>query len=851
MRKAQKKQMEDFIKLLEQAHIEIKRNIEAGKREISLGLLEQCQEGAIELGKLIEQEEGEDFVTIPLLESYCETVYKAYEGLRKGQDVSGSRIYKNLRRSLIKAENSVKHDIKTRLEVVFLPYKASMWDSLESVWMAADADPDCDAYVMPIPYYDRNPDKSFGARHYEGDDFPDYVPITDFEKYNLADRRPDVIYIHNPYDNGNYVTSVDPRFYSWELKNYTDCLVYIPYYSTAGGMSEVQSLCLSYFYADYIIVQCEKMIGYFDSRVPREKFLPLGSPKFDRVIRMCQNPQEAPKAWKEKMQGRTVYFYNTSLGGMLANTEAFLKKMEYVFQCFEGRDDACLLWRPHPLLEPTFDSMRNQYYPWFMRLKEQFIESGLGIYDDTPDITKTIALCDVYVGDGGTSVTSLFGMAGKPVFILNNMIHSLPEKEDWRGEKINPVFDKWGNDQYQILNNQLWYSEKNDYHYRFYMDLGTGYAGGRYYMCAVEIRGAIYVLPRNARNLLIIKDKKIRKVAFREQMDQAGAFWSSWYNDRYIFLFPYKYPLLVRFNIQTEEIHYVEGITSFNVKYIGKGWQTGGIGIYGNELVFASPEDGSFIFMDIDTLKVRELSSGTKSNFGVQTIITEGENLWLLPMNKMTLACWNPTTGDVREYDDLPEDFQSVRWPNGEKCQEQPFGNMAFSKEDGKDNIIISPNFGNMYLTLNRVTGKMEKWETPIPFEPSGQNGYFAVGNTGGFCTSSRMDRMKINGEIRRIWYRPERRLYDVNINTKECSEIKIIFDVEELKAHEPGFMENSEWMQYCLMENAFNSLKDLLDGAVMGRPFDRERQIKAYGKINTNVDGTCGETIHRFMEHL
>ena len=27
---------------------------------------------------------------------------------------------------------------------------------LESVWQAADSDPYCDAYVIPIPYYDKN-----------------------------------------------------------------------------------------------------------------------------------------------------------------------------------------------------------------------------------------------------------------------------------------------------------------------------------------------------------------------------------------------------------------------------------------------------------------------------------------------------------------------------------------------------------------------------------------------------------------------------------------------------------------------------------------------------------------------
>ncbi|MCM1237294.1 MAG: hypothetical protein NC489_45075 [Ruminococcus flavefaciens] len=43
-------------------------------------------------------------------------------------------------------------------------------------------------------------------------------------------RKPDIIYFHNPYDNWNLVTSVGPRFYSSNLKKYTEKLVYIPYF---------------------------------------------------------------------------------------------------------------------------------------------------------------------------------------------------------------------------------------------------------------------------------------------------------------------------------------------------------------------------------------------------------------------------------------------------------------------------------------------------------------------------------------------------------------------------------------------------------------------------------------------
>ena len=110
--------------------------------------------------------------------------------------------------------------------------------------------------------------------------------------------------------------------------------------------------------------------------------------------------------------------------------------------------------------------MRKEFKPWYNELKKRFINKNLGIYDDTPDITNTIALSDAYIGDAGTSVTSLFGIVGKPLFIFNNMIHTLPQPDDWRGERINPAFDIWEEDRYQITgNNQLWFSEKNDYHY--------------------------------------------------------------------------------------------------------------------------------------------------------------------------------------------------------------------------------------------------------------------------------------------------------------------------------------------------------------------------------------------------
>ena len=851
MRKAQKQEVLGCVDSLHQAHEEIREALNKNNTALVRNMLSECQDFAVSLGENIERLEGEGHVTVSHLESYCEALFQAYEGADNA-GINVNKVCKTLKKHLLRVENSVRNDIRVRNEIVFLPYKAAMWDSLESVYLAAKADPDCDAYCVPIPYYEKNPDGSMGKMHYEGLDYPDNIQVIDWQSYQFEERKPDAIFIHNPYDSCNYVTSVHPRFYSDNLKRYTDCLVYIPYYATAGGMSEGQSLCPAYINADYIVIQSEDYRKFFDKRLPDNKFLPMGSPKFDRVIHKCQNPPEPPAEWKlsksqlERMKNSKVYFYNTSIGGMLANTEAFLKKMRYVFDIFKGREDACLLWRPHPLLESTFSSMRGMYKPQFDALKKEFVEENIGILDETTDIENTIALSDVYIGDSGTSVTSLFGVAGKPLFILNNNIHTLPEKDDWRGERINPQFDVWGDDRYQVTgNNQLWYSEKNDYHYKFYMDLETGYSEGGYYRGALEINDRIYVLPGNAQHLLIIKDKKIRRIDFKEPISQKGAFFGYWYAEKYIFLFPFRYPYFIRFNIDTEELCYVDGINRFNVRNVEGEWRAGGIGIYKTELVFASPVDNEFVFMDMNTFKARSLSSNSGCNLGTQVILTEGDNLWLLPLNGMTLTCWNPKTGNVREYSNFPQGFKSIQWPLEYECGERPFSNIAFSGEGSRENIILSPCWGNMYLSLNRETGQMEEWKSPMKFKTCGRNGYFAAQGIGRFVITY-PQRGKADC---RIWYAPERKLYEINIDTGEYKEVEIEFDYDDLLANEAGFMEESEWMQYCLDENAFNSLKNLLDGRITGNQFDRERQLKAFSKINVDTEGTCGMNVHNFVK--
>lgn len=412
-----------FLTLKELKNINsILLNSNSDEKEV-FSLLVQCQNYAIELGNTIESVYGQNNSCIHLLEEYCEIIYQI------SQSISDKAAYmQKCKNALRHIELLIKHmqkEIPDRLEAVFLPYKASMWDSLESVWFAADNDDECDAYVIPIPYYDKNPDGTFREEHYELKEFPEYVSVMQYDKYDFEVRKPDIIFIHNPYDKGNFVTSVHPYFYSKNLKKFTEKLVYIPYFVLDGkGIKAEYVLTTGVLNADCIIVQNEKekedYIRHFHDEYPQiniaDKILPLGSPKFDKMRSLNRNNVNAPKEWLDRVNGKKVILYNTTIKAMLENTERYVEKMRSVFEFFRQREEAVLLWRPHPLMESTLASMRMDIYERYMNLKNEYMRYEIGIYDDTPDMYMAIGLSDAYYGDW-SSVVWLYKQTGKMVLI--------------------------------------------------------------------------------------------------------------------------------------------------------------------------------------------------------------------------------------------------------------------------------------------------------------------------------------------------------------------------------------------------------------------------------------------------
>ncbi len=691
MRKAQKEQAEGFIKLLEQAHEEIKVNIEKGNLQPVLVTLADCQDGAIAMGNLIEASEGEGFVTISYLEKYCEAVFQIHESILAGDSVDANKIVKKLKKGLIQIENSVRNDIKVRKEVVFFPYKASMWDSLESVYLAAKEDPDCDAYCVPIPYFDRNADGSLGQMHYEGNEYPENIEVIDWRSYKLEERRPNVIYIHNPYDACNRVTCVHPIFFSSNLKKYTEKLVYIPYFvlqevepDDQNTIDKMKLFCFlpGVINADKVIVQSEKMRQIYineyekaarangidtDRKQLEEKFLGTGSPKFDKVLNTRKEDLEIPKEWLKIIQKpdgsfKKIIFYNTSISALLRHEEQMLVKMKSVFKIFkENQAEVALLWRPHPLIPTTIKSMRPQLWEEYRRIVEEYKAEGWGIYDDTADMDRAVVLSDAYFGDV-SSIVPLYQKTGKPVmiqdceWILNN-------KNQWSQLSLDggTAFENmiWCT---RTIDSAVYTIDMNTAEVNYVENLAKNEMERRAYFGVVENEKKLYFMPGMSNFFAEYNPhtKAKRLYPYKVKTDKPNGLYGSLVKHKQvIYMFPVREKCICKFNMTTGEHYFIklpEVPSEDKEKFYKGGYFTRRNVIYKNMVIIPCAFDNKILLFNLESEECKWMQVGSTTK-GFRDIAVQGDEVYLLSRDMEIYKSNRELSGKIEKVMNLEEKY--------------------------------------------------------------------------------------------------------------------------------------------------------------------------------------------------
>lgn len=376
--------------------------------------------------------------------------YPVYKGLEEAIRQSGKAVpwkdytYNRAKKS-IEDQKEAKMAISCNNDVVFLPYKASSWKYLEPLWLELQDNPEVTTYVIPIPYYDKDVLGELSDFHYEGNMFPEYVPIVAFDKYDLEERHPSKIIIQNPYDDYDTAISVPPFFYSERIKSFTDCLTYIPdFIIDEFGKKNQRDIYNLRFYctapgvvnSDEVYVQSSNMRDRYI-----EKLIEFAGEEskniWDRKIRVSYwgyqnteiagiNENDIPNEWWKKLlksdgEGKKVILYYNSVSCLAKYGEKYLKKMKSVLEQVEKNADSLIMLLYY---DRNIYQLKDEKYSELLMRYKGFLENcenlSYVIVDENENWSKAVAISDAFYGDGGI-ITKTFIRTGRPVMLQRIM----------------------------------------------------------------------------------------------------------------------------------------------------------------------------------------------------------------------------------------------------------------------------------------------------------------------------------------------------------------------------------------------------------------------------------------------
>lgn len=612
----------------------------------------ELQQSAILIGKYLEKF-SVDVSIINHLEEYCEYLFQLANGdcESKGDTVVGLLL-------------QIKQEVHTffkkgKKKILFLPYKASMWDAFDSIYRCIVKKTDAIIQVMPVPYYNLKMGVNIIDTFYEGNCFPDYLNIVNYQSYDWDLEEPDIIFIHNPYDQYNYVTRLDDKFFSKNLKEYTDHLVYIPY-DVANEQTFDQSMANlpGVVNSWKVYVQSENIREKYLKTNSPSKIVALGTPKLDCLINEKYLKEYIGEELPKRIKGRKTFFWNTHLSSILSNRKSFLENVLYVLNIFEGNPNIFLLWRPHPLLMQTAKSMNENYVGILEEVFERTNHIENCYLDLTTDMHEAIAVSDAYIGDRG-SVLMLYGATGKPMYLFDCML----KRHVADGYRVVRFLDNYEDDNYIWMfssqYNALFRYDKTEKRTEYIGKAeGEKLHGTFLYRECFKWKNKLFLIPLAAKQLLLVQEKKdkIKTVglplgqrceASIAVVAQRGN--SLWMISHFLDDDVYEVDL-----VSNHIKHHVAKGVEFIMDYDEKApfWTTGVVDEAG---IWVSSYQKNLIayynYSEFKVYKVDRIGCGE----GFQSCALDGDKLWLIPKLGMDICIWDRKTKQVSYVNEFPE----------------------------------------------------------------------------------------------------------------------------------------------------------------------------------------------------
>lgn len=782
-------------------------------------LLENCGQ-ALSFLSMAAQAEGESLRT---LAGHLTNL------LEDGRIESAAAELPNLRRCL-------EDQVPDTFEILFLPYKADMFDSMESVVRCAMKDARCHVTLMPVPYYERGQERCSDVLIYEGNRFPSDLPVTNYQTYSLEEMRPDMIVIHNPYDENNFVTQVDPRFFSSKLVQYTDKLVYIPYYLSIDAIQPNIISQPGVVNAWRIFVENEERRRQYLEimKFPPERVAALGSPKTDAIANLEQYP--IPAAWKKAFAAKKVFLLNVSLAFILHDTNLILEQLEGLAAMFEQTPGIAVLYRPHPLLRQTLRSMRPDFLERYDAFTGRLSRLSNAAIDTSPDFHASLAASHAYIGSN-SSIVPLYALTQKPLYLLTPQSPFSAQR--------NGLFQAWA---MAFLKG----GEEAVIYFRscpriFSYNLKTGRLK---ILASVDLKGEkpmealfefaqiyedkCFFIPGKTSYILELnlRTHKTREWPLPKLDCLPGVplLVRGLAMGRYLWLVPGAELKVLRFDMESGGIKVLSNFPR-ELK-----WKTDtlapftGIAAVDQKLWLAPLGANRALMIDPEHETISSFSLGKEERNGFSGVVYDGKCLWFAPdRGHHKVVVYNPVTGESDELDNYPAGFA---------VNERMFGGIGYAN----GSVWLTPGFAEGIIRIDCQTREMFL----VNEFPEG----FLFDRTPSSNAPKPNMRCLIDGGDT-FWLLPVKGNMVLGIDKQSgvLRGISLQFDKPELFGGWDAFFQYYPPMKPGVWSPKTCSIETYLAMVLKGEDPLLKTRIERIERQLCNVNGTCGEKIWRYLQ--
>lgn len=294
---------------------------------------------------------------------------------------NGTKIWEKIKRQSHKDE----------LKVLFMPYKAEMWDCLWSIYEAAVLDPYTYVDVLPMPYGIKKRGMVMKIRV---DKFDVFESINE----EALNKHYDIIFIHNIYDQNNLITEC--LYKTANLRACTDRLIYVPYFVSQKMPEEFIRQPGIKNVTDVVaepqdvktFMRILKEVGN-KARVIKGK-----SPKYDYV----SEPVLIPPEWLKTIGRRQeVILVNVHLNKLI-NDKYRSRYIRSKLSQYAHDPHICVIFRPHPLAAEAIQAAHPEWLGEWQNLVRWIKSINNFIYDTTSDYRLAFTASTKMITDGSS-----------------------------------------------------------------------------------------------------------------------------------------------------------------------------------------------------------------------------------------------------------------------------------------------------------------------------------------------------------------------------------------------------------------------------------------------------------------